>query len=366
MGSQLPEYQKDGASHALSATSLFSIESGRRAWLSTVNSALAATSAKTRRRVRIALMGYIIVVVFILCYAIAANGWLGIPKTSQPIAVIFAVLVSAPLVLPFVWDRLTTVKVFNFEFDLAAAEVSFNNLLPNELQALALLPFSADGPALSDSSAVQTIERNIQMVIGAQISQAIKQTQSTELIPVDIGVGDSWWSTRLYLLAALAKDYTGVRRIVFVETLADRDNCLVGMATPAALCRGLGGQSLQLEIAYRTARSRTPVNPTGEPGGEVEPLIQNFLGELNSAGGEFVVKTDVTKQFLKQSLGQDLLAPTVEWDGSPPGPLLWYRIMGMESPFVPLVWNRQLKLVVSRETEALKIANNAIRQLLEQ
>jgi hypothetical protein len=342
------------------------IKLGDNTWQAKVTATLATISVKTPLRVRIALMGYVIVVIFILGYMIAVNGWLGVPRTPQSLAAIFALLISAPLVLPFIWDRLTTVKAFSFEFDLASAKVHFNNLLPNELHALPLLPFG-DGPPEMTGSAAQTIAQNIQMVIGTGVSQAIKQIQPTELIPVDIGAGDSWWSTRLYLLAALAKDYTGVRRIVFVETLGDRDNCFIGMAMPAAVCRALARQTLQLEVAYRTARSKIPVNPSGEPADEVELLIQTFLGELNSAGGEFLVKNEVTKPFLKQWLCQDLSVPAVEWDGSPPDrPLLWYKIMGAESPFVALVSSQQLKLVVNRDAEALKIANTAIRQQLEQ
>jgi hypothetical protein len=48
---------------------------------------------------------------------------------------------------------------------------------------------------------------------------------------IDLGPGEPWWSTRLFLLAVLAETLTGVRQFVF----AHADGSFAGMASPIAV-----------------------------------------------------------------------------------------------------------------------------------
>jgi hypothetical protein len=48
---------------------------------------------------------------------------------------------------------------------------------------------------------------------------------------VDLGDGDRWWSTRLFLLSSLLQALTGIRQLVF----RDAFNRICGMASPAAV-----------------------------------------------------------------------------------------------------------------------------------
>lgn len=52
---------------------------------------------------------------------------------------------------------------------------------------------------------------------------------------VQMGDGNIWWSTRLYLFATLLQTLTGVRQLVFANT----DGAFAGMASPAAVRDGL-------------------------------------------------------------------------------------------------------------------------------
>jgi hypothetical protein len=54
---------------------------------------------------------------------------------------------------------------------------------------------------------------------------------STRAMVVDLGDGDRWWSTRLFLLASLLQSLTGVRQLVF----RDANNRFCGMASPGAV-----------------------------------------------------------------------------------------------------------------------------------
>jgi hypothetical protein len=62
------------------------------------------------------------------------------------------------------------------------------------------------------------------------INQAIVQPEQ-ELLNVNLRDGRYWWSTRLFLLAALAEDYSRVQQLVFMEQGGAR--IFVGMAPPS-------------------------------------------------------------------------------------------------------------------------------------
>jgi hypothetical protein len=58
--------------------------------------------------------------------------------------------------------------------------------------------------------------------------------RTTRALLIEMGLGDQWWSTRLYLLAALTQTLTGVRQFVFAH-----EGRFMGMASPAAVRDGL-------------------------------------------------------------------------------------------------------------------------------
>ena len=68
----------------------------------------------------------------------------------------------------------------------------------------------------------------------ATITQMVAGAGSTRAMLIDLGSGDQWWSTRLYLLAALAQTLTGIRQFVF-----SNGGRFGGMASPAAVREGL-------------------------------------------------------------------------------------------------------------------------------
>jgi hypothetical protein len=62
------------------------------------------------------------------------------------------------------------------------------------------------------SGAPQIVERVTRAIISPE----------GELIEINLGAGDYWWSTRLYLLTALLSDYSKIEYFVFVEGGAER------------------------------------------------------------------------------------------------------------------------------------------------
>ena len=47
------------------------------------------------------------------------------------------------------------------------------------------------------------------------IKKLVAEAGSTRALVIDVGVGDRWWSTRLFLLSSLLQSLTGVRQLVF-------------------------------------------------------------------------------------------------------------------------------------------------------
>ena len=141
-----------------------------------------------------------------------------------------------------------------------------------------------EGKALFDST------------IGA-IKEMVKGAGSTRAMVVDLGDGDLWWSTRLFLLSSLLDALTGVRQLVF----RDASGRFCGMASPSGvldrfsaafpLCaqflNQLRQQEASLDIERETDRqlgvwSAVHVPPSDEPQAKVglrAELLQRLLGE---------------------------------------------------------------------------------------
>ena len=129
------------------------------------------------------------------------------------------------------------------------------------------------------------------------IKKMVKGAGSTRAIVIDLGDGDLWWSTRLFLLSSLLDALTGVRQLVF----RDASGGFCGMASPSGvldrfsaafpLCakflNELRQQEASLDVERETDRQlalwsvvHTP--PTDELQAKVgirAALLQQLLGE---------------------------------------------------------------------------------------
>ena len=129
----------------------------------------------------------------------------------------------------------------------------------------------------------------------AAIRQMVADAGTTRALVLNIGTGGDWWSTRLYLLAALTQSLTGIRQFVFTYA----DGSFAGMATPAAvrerLCAAfqdianfdaalrLGASTLDLDREMNRAlelwaQQLAPLEPSLKVGVRW-PLLVDWLGE---------------------------------------------------------------------------------------
>jgi hypothetical protein len=129
------------------------------------------------------------------------------------------------------------------------------------------------------------------------IKNMVKGAGSTRAIVIDLGDGDVWWSTRLFLLSSLLDVLTGVKQLVF----RDASGRFCGMASPSGvldrfsaafpLCakflNELRQQKASLDIERETDRqlnswSVVHVPPNNELQAKVgmrAALLQQLLGE---------------------------------------------------------------------------------------
>jgi len=168
------------------------------------------------------LMGSLVIMVFLISFAILyiiANlvhsyfGWYEIPSS---LIFIVALLCSIPITIPFWGERLTKVKLFEFEIALSESTTNISQALPNELK---------------DTSRLQ-LGSSLAPDIARQIHHALKNTEREELVEVDIGHGGNWLVTRLYLLAALAENFTDIKQFVVLGNHENKERCFFGFILP--------------------------------------------------------------------------------------------------------------------------------------
>src|SRR6266699_3163364 len=301
-----------------------------------------------RYRLKVAFVGYAVIGIFFLAYVILnfVQHWFGISALSQPIIIAFAAIVALPVICAFVWERLTAVKVFEFEINLA--DISLKRLdtpLIDALKGASRLNF--DVKLTEAPITLSDLLRPLPIV--TMVETAIKQAGTKDLIDINLGNGDVWWSTRLYLIVALAEDYFGIKHINFLEEYDGQENCFIGLATPRAILRDLAVADPRLEIAYRAAYDRV-TNEKRDTAvfvkldrnniliEEVINLMSLYISQFDLHGSEKQLAKWVTKPLLKQWLGQNLKMTSVECKGIEcecphPPPKLLYNIIQCPVPF---------------------------------
>jgi TIR domain-containing protein len=323
---------------------------------------------RQRRPVRRAIVGYAVVIVFAATYLLARAADPGLSLTA---ALIPASLAAAPLVIAFIGDRITGLKFMSFEVELADVGVELNDDVSRAIQDLADMDQSGV-PQISD-----------------RILESIAHPDRDLLLRVNLGNGTAWWSTRVFLLAALASDYTRIQQVVFVDD-GDRQH-FIGLAAPMSARWSLARKFPRYETAYRKIRSNlaTPTPPTdtgqddrpppADTGQEPtppadtgqEPTPPADIGsEVNSIleawPQEFRWNEAATKEFASRaSLAEwlsDCLDPeSIEWDGGPLTPLVRFQINSRPTQYVAMTSGGNLLAVVDR----FALATQAERDVLQ-
>jgi len=195
------------------------------------------------------------------------------------------------------------------------------------------------------------------------ITDLIQSLDLENYMVVNLGAGQSWWSTRLYFLASLLVDLTDVRLMVFV----DQEGKLFGTASAVAVRSILSQRSAPIRQYEDQLAAGLPETDLGM---ELSRRGTAWEARMNGVGGEMQAKTWVRKQELRRYLGDALLRRAVEWPGEDRGSgnqivAIIDQIIRWPQDLVPLVREEQLMMVVERDALNAEVASYFVKERLQ-
>jgi hypothetical protein len=165
-----------------------------------------------------------------------------------------------------IWPLVTMVGFFLFREPLSA----FFNALGTRASKIGAFAVSIElttlpeakpwsGPALED---LRLEYPTAAMDSSGSLFRAIADTAHADYITVNLGDGEAWLTSRLFILATLIPRVRPIKRIVF---LSDPAELYVGEATPASLSQAFVKRYRWLEEAYIAAHVEIKNPPTKRP-----------------------------------------------------------------------------------------------------
>jgi hypothetical protein len=207
-----------------------------------------------------------------------------------------------------------------------------------------------EGTALEDS----TIGSIKSMVAGAG---------STRAVGVVLGVGDRWWSTRLFLLSSLLHALTGVRQLVF----RDAAGRFCGMASPGAVLDRLSA-AFPLCAAFLAELRKGEASLDIERETDRQLALWARIHNPPDGPGEHLAKVGVRAELLERLLGERLIARCIRVDAE--GLTMAQVQQIVESPLPDVPIDRLLVdgpeaghdlQVVDRDSFALELAREWVK-----
>jgi hypothetical protein len=178
-------------------------------------------------------------------------------------------------------------------------------------------------------------ERALDDSVGGEIVGFIARAANRETVAVALGAGEHWWSTRLYLLASLARDLTTIRAFAFTGAGDE----LVGLSTPRWVSDVLSERFPELAHYETRQRKRRAVH---DPGDEARRRLQVWIEYFDGlTGGEPAKRAWVGQGQLEEWLGDYLIRGSVEVDveaGITTAQA--QQIIGWAWPYVPIIDRR--------------------------
>lgn len=176
------------------------------------------------------------------------------------------------------------------------------------------------------------------------IQNLVANAGSTRALAVQMGYGNEWWSTRLYLLAALLQQLTCVRQLVFVHS----DGKFAGMASPAATRDGLCSAFPKIRDFDEKLRS-------GDASQDAEREIARAaeLWKLEMRADEADLKVGVRPQLVSRWLGGRLVTRCITVDAH--AGLTMVQVQQIIDSLIPDVPVQQIARTDARTDEAAKV-----------
>lgn len=207
-----------------------------------------------------------------------------------------------------------------------------------------------EGTALNDSTILS-------------IKSMVAKAGSTRAIVVDLGDGDRWWSTRLFLLSSLLDALTGVRQLVF----RDAHVRFCGMASPAAVLDRFSAEFPQC-AAFLTALRKNEASLDIERETDRQLSVWAHTHQAPLGLEERLAKVGVRAELLQRLLGERLIARCISVDAQ--GLTMAQVQQIVESPLPDVPIDRSLTdgpeaahelQVVDRDSFALELAREWVK-----
>jgi hypothetical protein len=260
---------------------------------------------------------------------------------------ILSAALAAPLLLALLWEHVKGFKV-------GEVEITLNEVAPTLDVELA--------------SAIQGLQGSATPTLVETVSKAAERSE-LKLVEVNLRSKPYWWSTRLFLLAALADEYTRIDRFIFVEGDAARQ--YLGMASPSGVRRALARWFPDYDRVYRDVLLSARMDSQGDIE-ELEKIGYQWPGfrfHRPTAAGEPLpfheepteaekdVRELITRTNLLEWIGAEMETDSREWTGEPASRSLYARILTCNGAYVPLLSRGRLEMVVNRNQLALRLAS---------
>jgi hypothetical protein len=183
------------------------------------------------------------------------------------------------------------------------------------------------------------------------LSAGIEQARFATVLEIDFGA-TAWWSTRVLVVSLLARDYTTIAGIVFL----DRER-FVGVADVRTLCNVLTQRHPEIAASYAEARRNMAQNLR-------EVLAQTIVGLQQDAQDERALKQGVDEPWLQGVLGPELTTDQVTAPQGPARPADLLAIVAKNARFVAAVRDGRLDRVIDRTALASQVATTMLLQKL--
>lgn len=287
--------------------------------------------AKVPSWLQVALVAYAVVAVFGLAYLVVSLAWDGLSSGSTAVV---AGLVAAPLALGLLWPRLTGFGILGIELTLAQVTVQ------PDIDLAPAMMLGAMG-----SAPPEMIEQGKRLI-----------EPEVELVEVNLGDGSHWWSTRLFLLAALAQDWSGVKAFAFVSGGCDRR--FIGTATPGNVRRALAKQAELEKIYSDTVQSE----PSAEPASVIENGVRNWVQSFPNESGFARRVSPQTLDDALNAIRRPLASCSFEWPAYASPLLVRALILEAHGQYVALLCGGRLGCIVNRHQLATELASRQFSQ----
>jgi hypothetical protein len=191
----------------------------------------------------------------------------------------------------------------------------------------------------------------------------VAEAGSTRALVIDLGSGDQWWSTRLFLLSSLLQSLTGVRQMVF----RDSHERFCGMASAGAVIDRLAAEFPACAQFLAQLRA-TPGSYDTQREIDRQINIWNSVVKEPTGPGEQTIKVGVRPELLDRWLGERLITRCISVDQQGLTMAQVQQIVDSLLPDVPIervenvgaTVKRDLQ-VVDRDAFALELAREWVR-----